>query len=205
MTTQQIIDIYKTGINNAHTKAKSAVRVKDGALNYKGVVEAGNLSSVASSLMGMFMVADEASIEVKNEEWKKEEVPAKAGCNLTTSGVKSATCEEKDGKYIVTIVAVDQVNPKAGSDGVGSIVDVIEESLITGSISSVPGLTLSNISIAYENVTVVATIDKATGNMENLKINAPCYLSLNAKVPLLGSIDNAKVGIQVISEFAMTY
>lgn len=205
MTTQQIIDIYKTGINNAHTKAKSAVRVKDGALNYKGVVEAGNLSSVASSLMGMFMVADEASVEVKNEEWKKEEVPAKAGCNLTTSGVKSATCEEKDGKYIVTIVAVDQVNPKAGSDGVGSIVDVIEESQITGSISSVPGLTLSNISIAYENVTVVATIDKATGNMENLKVNAPCYLSLNAKVPLLGSIDNAKVGIQVISEFAMTY
>jgi hypothetical protein len=41
--------------------------------------------------------------------------------------------------------------------------------------------------------------------MENLKINAPCYLSLDAKVPLLGSIDDAKVGIQVISEFAMTY
>ena len=55
-----------------------------------------------------------------------------------------------------------------------------------------------------ENVTVVATIDKATGNIENIKINAPCVLSLSAKL-LVASIDNAKVGIQVISEFAMTY
>lgn len=204
MSTQQIVDLYKKSINNAHSNAKTAVRVKDGAINYKGIVEAGGLSSAASTLMGMFMVADEASIEVKNEEWKKEEIPSKAGCNLTPAGVKSATCEEKNGKYIVTIVAKDAVNPKAGADGIGSVIDVIEEEQITGSISSVPGLTLSNISIAYENVTVVATIDKATGNMENLKINAPCVLSLGAKLAII-SIDNAKVGIQVISEFAMTY
>ncbi len=204
MTTQQIVDVYKKGVNNAHTKAKTAVRVKDGAINYKKVVVAGKLSSIAESLMGMFMVADENSIEVKNEEWDKTKVPP-ATCNLTAAGVKSATCVEKNGKYIVTIVAKDQTNPKAGADGVGSVIDVIEETQITGAIGSVPGLELNNISIAYENVTVVATIDIKTGNMENLKINAPCYLSLDAKVPLLGSIDDAKVGIQVISEFAMTY
>ena len=203
MTTEQIVDLYKKGINNVHTNAKTAVRVKDGAINYNGIVEAGALSSAASSLMGMFMVPDEASIEVKNEEWDKANVPPKS-CNLTAAGVKSATCEEKGGKYIVTIVAKDATNPKAGGDGIGSLIDVIEESQITGSISSVPGLSLSNISIAYENVTVVATIDKATGNIENIKINAPCVLQLSAKL-LVASIDNAKVGIQVISEFAMTY
>ena len=153
--------------------------------------------------MGMFMVADEASIETKNEEWDKAKVPPMT-CNLTAAGVKSASCKEEGGKYIVTITAIDQVNPKAGSDGVGSVIDVIQEETITGSISSVPGLSLSNISIAYENVTVVATIDKATGNVENIKINAPCVLSLSAKLAII-SIDNAKVGIQVISEFAMTY
>ena len=203
MTTEQIVDLYKKGINNVHTNAKTAVRVKDGAINYNKIVEAGALSSAASSLMGMFMVPDEASIEVKNEEWDKANVPPKS-CNLTAAGVKSATCEEKGGKYIVTIVAKDATNPKAGGDGIGSLIDVIEESQITGSISSVPGLSLSNISIAYENVTVVATIDKATGNIENIKINAPCVLQLSAKL-LVASIDNAKVGIQVISEFAMTY
>ena len=203
MTTQQIVDLYKNGMNKVHTNAKSAVRVKDGALNYNGIVEAGKLSDAASTLMGMFMVADEASIEVKNEEWDKTKVPPMT-CNLTAAGVKSASCKEEGGKYIVTITAIDQVNPKAGSDGVGSVIDVIQEETITGSISSVPGLSLSNISIAYENVTVVATIDKATGNIENIKINAPCILSLSAKL-LVVSIDNAKVGIQVISEFAMTY
>lgn len=203
MTTEQIVDLYKKGMNNVHTNAKTAVRVKDGAINYNGIVEAGALSSAASSLMGMFMVPDEASIEVKNEEWDKANVPPKT-CNLTAAGVKSATCEEKGGKYIVTIVAKDATNPKAGGDGIGSLIDVIEESQITGSISSVPGLSLNNISIAYENVTVVATIDKATGNIENIKINAPCVLQLSAKL-LVASIDNAKVGIQVISEFAMTY
>jgi hypothetical protein len=203
MTTEQIVDLYKKGINKAHSDAKSAVRVKDGAINYKGIVEAGGLSSAASTLMGMFMVADEASIEAKNEEWDKTKVPP-ATCNLTAAGVKSATCVEKNGKYVITIVGKDQTNPKAGADGVGSLIDVIEESQITGSISSVPGLSLSNISIAYENVTVVATIDKATGNIENIKINAPCVLQLSAKL-LVASIDNAKVGIQVISEFAMTY
>ena len=181
MTTQQIVDLYKNGMNKVHSNAKTAVRVKDGAINYKGIVEAGGLSSAASTLMGMFMVPDEASIEAKNEEWDKAKVPP-ATCNLTAAGVKSASCKEEGGKYIVTITAIDQVNPKAGSDGVGSVIDVIQEETITGSISSVPGLTLSNISIAYENVTVVATIDKATGNIENIKINAPCVLSLSAKL-----------------------
>ena len=167
MTTEQIVDLYKKGMDKVHTNAKTAVRVKDGALNYNGIVEAGALSSAASTLMGMFMVADEASIEVKNEEWDKTKVPP-ATCNLTAAGVKSASCKEEGGKYIVTITAIDQVNPKAGSDGVGSVIDVIQEETITGSISSVPGLSLSNISIAYENVTVVATIDKATGNIETM-------------------------------------
>ena len=204
MSTEQIVDLYKKGMDKVHTSAKTAVRVKDGAINYQKVVVAGNLTSIAEKLMGMFMVADEASIEAKNEEWDKANVPPKT-CNLTAAGVKSADCAEKDGKYVVTIVAKDATNPKSGADGVGSVIDVIEESQITGAIGSVPGLELNNISIAYENVTVVATIDKATGNIENIKINAPCYLSLDAKVPLLGSIDGAKVGIQVISEFAMTY
>ncbi len=203
MSTEQIVDLYKKGMDKVHTSAKTAVRVKDGAINYKGIVEAGGLSSAASTLMGMFMVPDEASIEEKNEEWDKANVPPKT-CNLTAAGVKSADCVEKDGKYVVTIVAKDATNPKAGADGIGSVIDVIEEEQITGSISSVPGLSLSNISIAYENVTVVATIDKATGNIENIKINAPCVLQLSAKLAFV-SIDNAKVGIQVISEFAMTY
>ena len=52
--------------------------------------------------------------------------------------------------------------------------------------------------------TVVATVDKATGNLIALNLNAPCILGLDAKL-LAITMNGAKVGIQVISEFAMTY
>jgi hypothetical protein len=205
-TTEEIIEYYKKALNNAKDNGKDVIRVKDGAINYKGVVKAGNLSSIAESLMGMFMVSDANSIEETNVEWKAADLPpAGAKSNLTPAGVKSATIEEDGDYFIVTIVANNAKNPKAGDDGVGSISSVIEESQITGAIGSVPGLELNNISIDYEDVTAIATIDKVTGYMVALTTSSPCYLSLDAKVPLLGSIDDACVGIQVISAFTVSY
>lgn len=205
LSDKELVDLYKKAVTNAKSKAKTVVRVKDGALNYKGIVEAGALSSVGSSLMGAFMVADEASIEVKNEAWTKEELPpSNAACNLTTAGVQKISYTEEGNNYIVTVVAKDATNPKGGSDGIGSIASVIEEEQITGAIGSFPLLKLSNISLAYENVTAVATIDKATGNLVALKTNAPCVLGLDAAMGPL-SINGAKVGIQVISEFTIAY
>ncbi len=199
---QEYLDMYKKAVAAARTKSKSVVRVKDGAINYKGIVEAGGLSSAASTLMGMFMAKDVASIEVKNEEWDKTKLPDASA--LTLNGVQKITRVEKGNTYVITVVAKNAVNPKANADGVGSIAGVIEESQITGSISSVPGLTLSNINISYENVTAVATIDKATGNLIALNLNAPCVLGLDAKLGFI-SVPGAKVGIQVITEYKISY
>lgn len=199
---QEILDMYKTAVANARTKSKSVVRVKDGAINYKGIAEAGSLSSAASTLMGMFMAKNEAAIEVKNESWDKSKLPNASA--LTLNGVQKITREDKGSTYVITVVAKNATNPKANADGVGSIAGVIEESQITGAIGSVPGLKLSNINIAYENVTAVATVDKATGNLVELKLNAPCILGLDAKLALV-SVPNARVGIQVITEYKISY
>lgn len=199
---QANLDMYKKAVAAARTKSKSVIRVKDGAINYKGIVEAGGLSDIASSLMGMFMAKDEASIEVKNEAWDKTKLPDAS--NLTLNGLQKITCVEKGNSYIVTVVAKNAVNPKANADGVGSVAGVLEESQITGAIGSVPLLKLSNINIAYENVTAVATIDKATGNLIALSTNAPCVLGLDAKAGPI-SVKDAKVGIQVITEYKITY
>ncbi len=202
----EIAAMYNKAINNAKANAKTITRVKDGAINYNGIVKAGNLSSVGETLMGMFMVASPADIEVKNEPWEADKFPPEnAQAALAESGIKSAKCDEDGDYYILTITAKDEVNPKSGGPGTGSLCGVIQEETITGSISSVPGLELNNISIAYEKVTVVAKIEKTTGNIVNLQIDAPCVLSLDAKVPLLGSIDGAQVGIQVITEYALAY
>ena len=199
---QEILDMYKKAVANARSNAKSVIRVKDGATNYKGHVQAGGLSSAASTLMGMFMVKDEASIEAKNETWDKSKLPNASA--LTLNGLQKITREDKGNTYVITLVAKDAVNPKANADGVGSIAGVIEESQITGSISSVPGLKLSNIKIAYENVKAVATIDKATGNLVGLYLDAPCILGLDAKLALI-SINGAEVGIEVFTEYKISY
>ncbi|MBR5247205.1 MAG: hypothetical protein IKV25_07540 [Clostridia bacterium] len=199
---QEALDMYKKAVANARANAKQVIRVKDGAINYKGHVQAGKLSSAASTLMGMFMVKDEASIEAKNEVWDKSKLPNASA--LTLNGLQKITREEKGNTYVITVVAKNAVNPKANADGVGSIAGVIEESQITGSISSVPGLTLSNIKISYENVKAVATIDKATGNLVGLYIDAPCILGLDAKLAVI-SISGAEVGIEVFTEYKISY
>ena len=204
LSDKEVVDLYKKAVNAARTKSSSVVRVKDGAINYKGIVEAGKLSSTAGSLMGMFMASGPDAIEAKNEAWEKEKLPDASA--LTVNGLQKISYEEKDGKYVVTLVAKNASNPKAGGDGVGAISGVIEESQITGAIGSVPGLTLEGISIDYENVTTVATIDKATGNLVALNLDSPCVLNIGyAKVPILGEVNNAKVGIQVITEYTVAY
>lgn len=201
---QEILDMYKKGVAAARTKSTSVIRVKDGAINYKGVAEAGKLSSTLSMLMDMFMVKDKASMEAKNEEWDKTKLPDPTA--LTLNGIQKITREDKGSTYVITVVAKDAKNPKAGADGVGSVAGVIEESQITGAIGSVPGLTLEGISIDYENVTAVATIDKATGNCIALDLDAPCFLNVGyAKVPLLGEVNDAQVGIEVITEYKISY
>lgn len=200
---QEYLDMYKKAVAAARTKSKSVIRVKDGAINYKGIAKAGPLSGAASTLMGMFMVKDEASIKVKNEQWDKTKLPDASA--LTLNGVQKITREEKGNTYVITVVAKNAVNPKTNGDGVGSVAGVIEDSQITGAIGAVPLLEINNINIAYENVTAVATIDKATGNLIALDINAPCILGLDAKIPLVGSINGAQVGIQVITEYKISY
>ncbi len=199
---QEYLDMYKKAVAAARTKSKSVIRVKDGAINYKGIVEAGGLSSAASGLMNMFMAKDEASIKVTNEPWDKTKLPDASA--LTLNGVQKISRVEKGNTYVITVVAKNATNPKANADGVGAISGVIEESQITGSISSVPGLSLNNINIAYENVTAVATIDKATGNLIALNIDAPCVLGLDAKLAFV-TMNGAKVGIQVLTEYKITY
>lgn len=201
----EIAEMYNKAINNAKANAKEVIRVKDGATNYNNIVEAGGLSSAASSLMGLFMVESKDKMEIKNEAWSKDKLPPEnAQAALTADGIASATCVEEGDYYILTITAKNEENPKSGGPGVGSLCGVIQEETITGSISSVPGLELSNIKIAYENVTTIAKIEKSTGNLVALTVDAPCILQLSAKLFVV-SIDDAKVGIGVYTEYTLSY
>lgn len=197
---QDIINYYKTAHNKATSSAKKVVLTNDGATNYNGVFEAGKLSSVGKSLVDQFM-----GMKQPNEEKSPSDLPPKGGlAGLNANDVKSATKKDAGNCYEVTIVMKDDKDPVAGK-GSGALVPVIETSQITGAISSVPGLTLSNISLQYYGSSITAKIEKTTGNMIYLKTDAPCVLSLDAKIPVLGSINGAQVGIECISEYTISY
>ncbi len=197
---EQAISLYKEGWKKATTASSSITHTKTGASNYNNIVEAGGLSSAAETLMGAFMKSSEP-----NEAIDKSALPPKSGVDsLSAANVKSVEIKEEGDLQVVKICLNDKANPTAGDGGIGSAVNVIEESQITEPISMVPGLSISNINVAYENVYVEFKVEKATGNMTYLYFDAPCVLSLNAKLAVV-SIDNAKVGIECIDEYVIAY
>lgn len=197
---QDIINYYKTAHNKATSSAKKVVLTNDGATNYNSVFEAGKLSSIGKSLVDQFM-----GMKQPNEEKSPSDLPPKGGIGaLNAADVKSATKKDAGNYYEVTIVMKDDKDPVAGK-GSGALVPVIETSQITGAISGVPGLSLSNISLQYYGSNITAKIEKSTGNMVYLKTDAPCVLSLDAKAPIVGSINGAQVGIECVSEYTISY
>ena len=197
---QDIINYYKTAHNKATSSAKKVVLTNDGATNYNGVFEAGKLSSIGKSLVDQFM-----GMKQPNEEKSPSDLPPKGGIGaLNAADVKSATKKDAGNYYEVTIVMKDDKDPVAGK-GSGALVSVIETSQITGAISGVPGLSLNNISLQYYGSNITAKIEKSTGNMVYLKTDAPCVLSLDAKAPIVGSINGAQVGIECVSEYTISY
>lgn len=198
---EQAINLYKEGWKKATTVSSSITHTKTGASNYNNIIEAGSLSNAADTLMGAFMKSSEP-----NEAIDKSALPPKSGVDsLSAANVKSAEIKEEGNLQVVKIYLNDKVNPTVGDGGIGSSVNVIEESQITEPVAMVPGLSISNINVAYENVYVEFKVDKATGNMTYVYFDAPCILSLSAKIPIVGSIDDAKVGIECVDEYVITY
>lgn len=196
---QKAVDMYVKAINNAKANAKTVTLVKDGALNYNGIFEAGAFSKFAPMLKAFFKLED-----VNGASDKSELPPKGADVKLDAKNVKEASIKEEGGNYIVEITLNNSENPTLGDGGVGSVVNIITNDQITGGVESIPGIELSNIKLAYENVKITATIDKATGNLTYLIADAPSILYLDAKALML-SINNASVGIECISEFSLAY
>ena len=199
MTKEQIVDLYVKSLNNAKAKASKVVLVKDGALNYNDIFEAGAFSSFSGMLKAFFKLED-----VNAESTREELPPRNANCNLDIANVESATCKEENGVYTVEIILKDSNNPTQGDGGVGAVVNIITQDQITGGVEGIPGIALSNINLLYTQVKIVATIDKATGNLTYVVADAPSILSLDAKAFVM-SINGARVGIETVSEFSIEY
>lgn len=195
-TKSEIVALYRDGINNAKKNAKKVTYISNEAINYNNIVEVGMLSSTAQSLISSFMGYSEKNEVVDNNALP----PSDISCKLSTTDVKSATITERESYYIVTITMKDEVNPAVG-EGVGSVVNIIEEETLAASLPS--NATMSDFSIAYENVSVEAKIEKSTGRVVYLTADAPAILTMDVRMGV--SINDAKVGIQTIDKYEIAY
>ncbi len=197
-TKSEIVELYRDGINNAKANAKKVTYISTETINYKGIVEAGTVSSVAQSLISSFM-----GYEERNEAINKSDLPpSDVSCKLSSSDVKSATITDSGSYYKVIIKMRDETNPVAGK-GVGAAVNIIDEKTITESVSSTSAK-VSDVNCAYENVVVEAKIEKSTGRLVYLTTDAPMIMTMDVKMGI-SNIQDAKVGVQTIDKYKVAY
>ena len=195
-TKSEIVALYRDGINNAKKNAKEVTYISNETINYNNIVEVGMLSSTAQSLISSFMGYSEKNEIVDNNALP----PSDISCKLSTTYVKSATITESGSYYIVKITMNDAVNPVEG-EGIGAVVNIIEEETLAASLPS--NATMSDFSIAYENVSVEAKIEKSTGRVVYLTADAPAILTMDVRMGV--TINDAKVGIQTIDKYEIAY
>lgn len=177
----EIAAYYATVLNRAKTDAASVTLVRKTGSNYNGVVEAGGnafLSSVAKSLMRSFLKEENPNVIFTNRnEIQKNFIPRGTISHLTANDLADASCKEDGAYYIISVRLNPDQNPKAGygSGAVGSIITKEEiESAVNGKIK------MENLVCAYDGAASEIKVEKATGNLVEIRTSLPMYLHLTS-------------------------
>lgn len=197
-TDKQKFDYFIESFNNVKKNAKSTTLVWKKDSNYKGIADVPlGLGSTLAGLLDQFLVEEEPKTEYTGEDIAANFPPKGAECGLKTSDVKSFKFEEKGDYYEVTIVVKDSVNTQAG-EAIGAIASVLTTQQITDPIKNVPLLNnLVDPKCEYENGTVVAKIEKETGNLVEYYTTVPLVLTFDSL--------SAHVGLQFEEKWEIAY
>lgn len=180
-TKEEIVEYYKGANYKVKTQAKSVTRTYNKVSNYNNVLETGSnpiLSRIGKAVMGKFLTE---SLEPKTFTGQNEIAgafpPPNSVCGLTADEVESATCTDKGNFFELEIHMLPEVDPVNGK-GTGAVSTVITKKEITDAVEGY--VEISDIRCEYENVYLIATVDKSTGDITELYVNMPLYLNLSA-------------------------
>lgn len=198
-TKEEVVAYFNASINKVKPNAKSVTQTKEN--NYQaGGIDLGSLGafeSVVNKLITSNMgenkektgitatsAADKNKIfPVENETWASK---------LTPADVKEAKCAESGGVYTIGLKIVDDgLNEKTvhGASHNGKVMSIVQTQSIYDNAGAASSL-LKGLKIGYKNGTVVAKIDKATGNVLSVTYDFTWILH----VDVFGGI-NAPFGI----------
>ena len=180
-TKEEIVEYYKAANAKVKAQAKSVTRVYNRASNYNDVIETGNnplLSKIGKAVMGRFLAEDlEPKTFATRDEIAGEFPPSNAVCGLTPEDVGTATCTDKGAFYEIEIHMLPEVDPVNGK-GTGAVGTIITKQEITDAVAGY--VDISEIHCDYENVYLIASISKGSGDITELYVHMPMYLNLSA-------------------------
>ncbi len=199
-TVEEIVAYFNTSVNKIKPTANKVVKnYEKRTVNEDKVIFPAGLESTAENMMASFMKDDNDPIiyETREDITNEFVVPEQSySSRLDPSWVKNATVTDKGAQYVVHIKLKDQENPSAGN-GVGAVCDVIEVAEVAEKASFV-----EKFSTVYYNCEIIATVDKASGNVVHIRYITPVALEMT--VNMFGTHD-VSVGFTFEKDFSITY
>lgn len=202
-TPEEIVAYYKAANEKAKREASSITHLYSNATNYKGIVEAGALSSIGTWAMNTFMKEDstETTYTSRDDIIANLPIGGESSCNLTADMVdpSQTKCTDNGNEYeiIITLNSTDEnpdVNPPKGGGKAGTVGTVLTMQDITEPVNG--KLTLEGIECRYGACKVTARVEKSTGNLTYLETDLPMVLVLGKAKAGPISVSDAKVGLE---------
>ncbi len=199
-TVEEIVEYFNNSANKIKPTAKKVVKnYEKRIVNKDKLVFPKSLEAAANSLIDTFMKDDTEPIVYETREDITNEfiVPNQTYVSkLKPEWVKNATCSDNSNQYVINIKLKDEKNSAAGS-GVGSVCDVIEVSEVADKAPFVEKFTTE-----YYDCEVIATVDKASGNVVHIKYIVSVALELT--VSMFGTHAVA-AGLTFEKDYSVTY
>lgn len=177
-TTAEIVEYFNTAVNGVKTDAKSVT------MNYEKISLAGSttLPGILNGVLKLLGGADNFLGDQLAKNSKGKEVfngssaiqgrfPVEGetwASKLTESDVKSATCEEKDGKYYITIVTLSDGKTSSVQHGQGHVPKAFNAVLPGVVNDNIPGVAASLVGTAtmnYPSSKASIVVDIETGHV----------------------------------------
>ncbi len=133
--------------------------------------------------------------------------PVGATCNLTYSDVKDFEFTETENYYEISFKVKGETNPTRGK-GVGAVATIVTKEELEASMKNEIDPDMSDedfrkimkVNSRYNDVTVKATIDKATGNMIEYYVDTPYVMEMN-----MAEILKMNIGIGTAEKWKIAY
>lgn len=190
MSTAEILNIYKNAVNKV--KNNGAAGYKKREWQELPELDIGTLGTILNPFIDRFMTKEADATEEISEKGSDDAKRRFPPCTLTDlSKIASATCTESGGNYNVTIIMVDEINPKKTSNFLGQITNsVLYEEDIR---EEVDGLTFLGAPLVDESYTFDITYSAYKITAKITKDGKFISLDHYANVPIKANAKVAKI------------